>query len=244
MALDEMMKQHKPSALLKALAKEQLMGKYGNAIAIFLVYIGMIYGCSGIASIFSFLPGVIGTLLYYGVLLFCSIFSGFFAYGVNLAFLKTACGTPAKVSDIFAGFKANSKEIMKAQAYKCLLTFLGMTPCYIFLEVVDLNKYPDLFGVYMLLIALGMVIETLVTLVYNQVFFIMLDFPNYNAKKALAFSRELMKGNKGRYLYFLLSFLPLIILGLMTCCVGLLWIMPYMQTAMAFFYLDLMQNKN
>ena len=72
----------------------------------------------------------------------------------------------------------------------------------------------------------------------------MLDFPEYDAKKALAFSRELMKNNKGRFTYLLVSFIPLFLLGMLSCCVGYLWIIPYMQATLAQFYLDLVQNKN
>jgi hypothetical protein len=53
-----------------------------------------------------------------------------------------------------------------------------------------------------------------------------------------------MKGNKGRFIYLLVSFIPLFLLGMLTCCVGFLWIIPYMQATLAQFYLDLVQNKN
>ena len=81
-------------------------------------------------------------------------------------------------------------------------------------------------------------------LLYNQAFYILLDFPNYDAKKALAFSRKLMKGNKGRFIYLLVSFIPLSLLGVLSCGIGFLWIIPYMQATQAQFYLDLVQNKN
>lgn len=238
------MKRYKTSAELKSLAKESLMGKYGSTIGLSIVYVLMIYLCSWIASMFGFFPGIIGKFLSYAMSLVSSIFAGFFSYGLCFAFLKIACGSPAFTNDIFAGFRKHRKEILKAQAYRSLLTFIGMIPCYIFMEIVDLNKHPNLLGINMLLFALGMVVQTMVTLIYNQTFYIMLDFPNYNAKEALAFSRKLMKKNKGRYLYLLVSFLPLMLLSLLTCCIGLLWLFPYMQTTYAFFYLDLIQNKH
>lgn len=238
------MRQYKSSAELKAMAKESLMGKYRSTIGISLVYVLIIYLCSWVVSMFNFIPGLLGTILSYGMSLVSSIFSGFFSYGLCFSFLKIACGSTATVNDIFIGFRNHHKDILKAQTYISLLTFLGMIPFYIFMEIVDLNKYPNLLGVYMLLFALGMIVQVMVTLIYNQTFYIMLDFPSYDAKKSLAFSHNLMKKNKGRYLYLLVSFLPLMLLGILTCCIGLLWIFPYMQTTYAFFYLDLIQNKH
>ena len=107
------MKQHKSSAQLKALAKEQLMGKYGIAISVSLLYMAITYIASEISSIFLLVPGLVGTLLYYASVFVITVFTGLFAYGYNLAFLKIACVAPAKPSDIYAGFKANAKEILK-----------------------------------------------------------------------------------------------------------------------------------
>lgn len=238
------MKQHKSSAQLKALAKEQLMGKYGIAISVSLLYMAITYIASEISSIFLLVPGLVGTLLYYASVFVITVFTGLFAYGYNLAFLKIACGAPTKPSDIYAGFKANAKEILKAQFVRALISFVFFIPCYVFNETVDVMENPNVIGVYFLLFGLGMLGEFVVTLFYNQTFFIMLDFPDYDAKKALAFSKELMKGNKGRYIYLLVSFIPLYILGICTCCIGLLWVVPYIQTTLAHFYLDLIQNKN
>lgn len=238
------MKQHKSSAQLKALAKEQLMGKYGIAVGSTLLYTLITYITTEISSIFMLLPGIIGTILYYISVLAITTFTGIFAYGLNFIFLKIACGAPAKPSDLYSGFTTNTKEILKAQFLRALIAFIPCIPCYVFNEVVDVSQNPNLIGVYFLLLGVGMLGEFLVTLIYNQTFFIMLDFPDYDAKKALAFSRELMKGNKGRYIYLLVSFIPLYILGICTCCIGLLWVMPYVQTTLAHFYLDLIQNKN
>ncbi len=245
------MNNYKSSSQLKALAKEQLMGKYANAIGIYLIYIIITYTITEFSSIFNALPTlfsgtskVIFTILSYIIVLIISIFSGLFVYGLNLAFLKTACGATAKIADIFGAFKANFKEILKVQTVKSLISFLFFVPCYVFNELINIQTNADFFGVYALLLGLGLLGQFIVMILYNQVFFIMLDFPSYNAKKALAFSRELMKGNKGRFIYLIVSFIPLYLLGICTCCVGLLWVMPYMQATLAYFYLDLIQNKH
>ena len=82
-----------------------------------------------------------------------------------------------------------------------------------------------------------------VKILYSQVYFIMLDFPEMSASECLRYSRRLMKGNKIRYLYLMLSFIPLMLLGFLTCCIGLLFVIPYMNTTYSNFYLELMSKK-
>ena len=65
-----------------------------------------------------------------------------------------------------------------------------------FNEVITEDQLINYIGLYALLFGLGLLGQFVVMLLYNQTFFIMLDFPEYDAKKALAFSRELMKNNK------------------------------------------------
>lgn len=238
------MKQYKTSAQLKALAKESLMGKYPLAVVATLLYTLITYIITEISSVFLLIPGIVGTILYYLSILIVSVFSGIFAYGFNYIFLKISCDVPAKANDLYFGFSNNTKEILKAQLWRTLISYVTFLPCYVFNEVITEDQLINYIGLYALLFGLGLLGQFVVMLLYNQTFFIMLDFPEYDAKKALAFSRELMKGNKGRFIYLLVSFIPLFLLGILSCCVGLLWIVPYMQATLAQFYLDLVQNKN
>ena len=52
----------------------------------------------------------------------------------------------------------------------------------------------------------------------------------------------MMKGSKGRLFYIDLTFVPLMLLCVLTCGIGLLWLMPYMQATKANFYLDLVKQ--
>ena len=238
------MKQHKTSAELKALAKDSLMGKYGVTICASILYMLITYATTEFSALFLFLPGIIGTILYYLSVFIITVFTGIFAYGFNFIFLKISCNVPVKTSDLYYGFTTHTKEILKAQLFRSLISYVAFIPCYIFNEVVDINTHPDFIGLYILLYGIGMLGQFIVILLYNQTFFVMLDFPNYDAKKALTFGRKLMKGNKGRFIYLLVSFIPLYILGMFTCCIGYLWLIPYMQATLAQFYLDLVKNQN
>ena len=242
--MELVMNQYKTSAELKSLAKESLLGKYGVAVCATLLYILIIYITSSVSSIFLLIPGLVGTLLYYLSTFAISVFTGLFFFGFNYIFLKISCNVPAKASDLYYGFKGPFKEILKIQLFRSILSYVACVPMYVFNELVPEDQLVNYIGIYALLFGFGLLVQFILMLLYNQAFYILLDFPNYDAKKALVFSRELMKGNKGRVIYLLVSFIPLSFLGILSCGIGFLWIIPYMQTTLAQFYLDLIQNKN
>lgn len=97
-----------------------------------------------------------------------------------------------------------------------------------------------LYAVY----GLCLIINCYVTLAFSQVLLVLLDFPNLSPSECLKFSLKIMKGNKFRLFCLELSFFPLILLGVLSCCIGLLFIEPYIYATQVNFYLDLMKNRN
>lgn len=51
-----------------------------------------------------------------------------------------------------------------------------------------------------------------------------------------------MVHHKGRLFYLYVSFLPLMLLGLLSWGLALLWVIPYMAATEAEFFLDLIRN--
>ena len=102
------MNQYKSSAELKALAKEALMGIYGVAIGASAIYLLITYLITEFSMIFLLIPGIVGTILYYLSIFLITVFTGIFAYGFNLIFLKFSCNAPAKISDLFQGFSTHT----------------------------------------------------------------------------------------------------------------------------------------
>ena len=97
-----------------------------------------------------------------------------------------------------------------------------------------------LFSVFTII---GTVILVIVSLTFSQAYYLLQDFPQYSAKELLQMSRQIMKGHKARLFYIELSFVPLLLLGILSCCIGLLWIIPYMASVKANFYMDLMTHR-
>lgn len=68
--------------------------------------------------------------------------------------------------------------------------------------------------------------------------YILKDMPQISAREASSLSDEMMKGHKFDLFYLHLSFIGWIILSIVSCGIGFLWLQPYMLTAQAAFYED------
>jgi len=76
-------------------------------------------------------------------------------------------------------------------------------------------------------------------LAYSMYPYIIADNPEIDAMEALKQSEEMMRGNKTRLLALFVSFIGWFILCIFTAGIGLFFLMPYIQTSVANFYVDL-----
>lgn len=81
-------------------------------------------------------------------------------------------------------------------------------------------------------------------LAYSLTPFIVKDNPELSPNAAINLSMKMMKGHKFDLFYLYLSFIGWILLAMLTLGIGLLWVIPYMQTSMAAFYLDVKNDYN
>jgi len=74
---------------------------------------------------------------------------------------------------------------------------------------------------------------------YSQAYYILRDNPDIGALEAINRSKAMMDGNKWRYFVLGLTFIGWIILGSIPLGIGMLWVYPYLYTALAHFHEDL-----
>lgn len=236
------MKTHTSSAVLKARARGSLMGHYLTLSGAFLTLIILQYVITIPPALLQASPPF-GMLFYYGASLALELFFAIFQVGLAYLFLSNACGQPINSGGLFAGFHHGPARAACIQLFPSLLLLLPNI-----LPNILLSQYAATRDTKWLLCSLALVILFLpyvifVKILYSQVFYIMLDFPDMDARECLQYSRRLMKGNKGRYFYLMLSFLPMTMLGIMSFGIGLLYVYPYQQQTYANFYLDLISNR-
>ena len=238
------MERHATSAELKARAKGQLLGKYGTVIpAVLAVEIIML----SISGVISFplnpqtIPGAIGSFI---VECLMQLLGGIFIAGQTYLYLNISCGGNIRVSDVFYGFTHHPDRAILIQLFQLLLMLASFVPLF---AVLGLWMVID--SIYMLIpvavtFCFGLIVSVIISLMYSQSYFVMLDFPDFTALQCLRYSRRIMKGSKARRFYLDMSFIPLYLLGLLTCCIGLLFVIPYVNTTYSNFYLELMSKRN
>jgi uncharacterized membrane protein len=105
-----------------------------------------------------------------------------------------------------------------------------------------------LVNLFTLLWALLLVIPGLIkAFAYSMAPFIIKDNPELSPNQAINLSVRMMKGHKFDLFWLLLSFIGWFFVCLLTLGIGFLWLMPYMQTALAAFYQEVKsdyQKKN
>lgn len=87
---------------------------------------------------------------------------------------------------------------------------------------------------FLLLIIPGLIMSY----AYMMTFYVLADDPQVGPLEAIRRSRDMMRGHKWKLFCLFCRFIGWGLLCLLTCGIGYLWLMPYMQAATAHFYED------
>ncbi|MCR5311418.1 MAG: DUF975 family protein [Lachnospiraceae bacterium] len=223
---------------LRAIARDQLVGKYGIAVPAVL----LIAGVQGLALLLSESGASGGTvssyLLRYVISLIIDLLTGILMYGRSFFFLKIArVEENPSARDVFYGFKNNTDKAVLLQ-----LPYTGLSLlCTIPAVCINLGILPapkNYLMASMGLLLLQILVLSVAKLFIGLSFFILCDSPELSVPEILAKSTRLMSKRKGRLIIVCLSMLPLMILSIFGLFIGLLWYEAYFRTLLADFYLE------
>lgn len=250
------MKQYKKIYELKNAAKDKLEGKYGGAILILFLSAlisGVLrlsintMGSATMSTVYA-MTGSLATVtalsfVFDALLLLAAVLLGVMNAGIALYFLNVACEQPFSIGNLFYGYQGESKKALLITAAMVLLQAVCLWPGQ-YLAQNFLNTGDSRWIWYAFLAcALGLCLYIPVSLGISMSFYLMLDFPQNPGRKTLSLCWRLMKGHKRRLFRLELSFLPLILLCVLSFGIGFLWLNPYMQMTYACFFLDLMNPR-
>lgn len=236
------MKKYATSAALKARARQSLLGHYLTLSGAFIT-LGLLEYIIVVPSSLMQITPPIGMILYYAASFCLELFFAIFQVGLAYMFLSNACGQHINSGNLFTGFWSNPGKAIQIQLVPSLILLIPNVLPNILLDQF-LNTTERKWLLYFVIVSLVFLpIKIYVRILYSQVFYIMLDFPEMDAMECLRQSRRLMKGNKLRYLYVMLSFIPMTILGACSFGIGLFYVYPYREQTYANFYLDLVANR-
>ena len=135
--------------------------------------------------------------------------------GKNGYFIKNHDVNP-ELSEIFSSFKGNYLNVVKIMFLMDLKTLL-----WLFLFIV-----PGVIKAYE----------------YSMIPYLLAENPNLSASEAFSLSKQMTTGQKMDLFVLDLSFLGWIILGLICCGIGILFVLPYPEATRAEVYLNLKES--
>ncbi|MFA7209751.1 MAG: DUF975 family protein [Parcubacteria group bacterium] len=140
------------------------------------------------------------------------LITGPMIFGVTVFFLALSRNQDAKLEQLFAGFN----------------NFGNSLAAYL------------LISIFVFLWALLLIVPGIIAaLSYAMTFYIMADDKSIGATEAIRRSKKMMDGYKWKLFCLKFRFLGWALLAILTCGIGLLWLMPYVDTSMAKFYDDI-----
>lgn len=207
----------------RAQARKQLKGNWGIPIAFTLTY-GIIQAILFLIIHFIFHVGVDSTITAIMLLVSPLVLSSTIFY-VRLSKKETV-----SVGIIFSGFK----YLLASSVIYLVLSGLSL------IDGTGVLKFKGV-GIYLSL--LTTIASGFLYLYYNMSYYIIAVEDNITVTKALSKSRKIMYGHKMELFLLQFSFIGWFFVGIITCGIGLLWVVPYMELTLANFFLNIKQSE-
>lgn len=201
----------------KNAALAALKGNWAPAVVATIVYLVIVLaisgGQSGVEMLLPSTPAVLGSVFGAGLLLSILVLYPMEIGYANSTRVLYEDGDNKLTSNIFnIGFK---NYLHNVWGYFLMMVFVLLWSLLLFIP-----------GIIM-------------AFAYAMTPYILVENPEMKAIDAIRKSRSMMKGHKFDLFYLELSFIGWILLSILTLGIGLLWLVPYMETSIAAFYNDL-----
>ena len=218
------------SSELKAQARETLKGKWMRAVVLTIIYTLVTIILSYVLTLLGLVGSIINTII-----------SPAISFGILVSYIKISRNEETTYfSFLEDGFSLLGKlwGIVGHTLLKMIL------PIVLVIVGAAAMTFGAIAGESVALLGMIVYVTALIYLIikslaYTLTSYILNDEPSLKAKEIVEKSEQLMKGNKGRYILFSLSFIGWSILAVITFGLGYFWLLPYVQIATLKFYEDL-----
>lgn len=230
---------------LKAMARKMLLVSRYSVPMLAMIIASMIP--SFIQYVFAKLCGnrdqvLMQNVIYYCAYLIILLIEILLTSGVLRIHLRIGRGEPVVVSDMFWVLKNRPDRFLASGFLLILMEVLPLAPGMIMLSydaiLWDEERSVSHILLLIALLIVGAIIAIYLSLCYAFTLTLLADDVNTNVIEAFRISRQMMRGQKGRYFLMELSFLGWVLLAVLSLGIGMFWISPYMTQTATNFYLD------
>lgn len=164
--------------------------------------------------------------------------------GAVIAVIESICTIPLEIASVQYADMLNSIPLFSGGNGNELSFFLSGSSVGSseFLESYSI-WYSASMRFYLIMFVCAAV-SLILTLPFFPAYYMVLDFPDWDAATVLKKCFEVMNGNKLRLLLLYVSFIPSFLLSIFTCFITLIWVIPYLNMTLTNFYLDMMSVRN
>ncbi len=221
-------------------AREAMQGK-ARIIILTALFINLMNLAAGNLTAMLF-PGdgafqlLLGELFSFAITVLICVFTA----GMQRMFLNISRKKEHSFGDVLYYFKHNPDRVIIASTVMALISWLTSLPAslYGYLNPGDISTAEGLriYQIYLVLYVAGLVLNVLIAIPFLLVYYLMADDETLEGVAALKESFRMMRGHVMEYILLELSFLPWILLSIFTFYLALIWVIPYMEMTIVFFY--------
>ena len=232
---------YKNSTELKANARGYLINNYGRVVPVQLMYLLFVYMVDGLSGglltsgQFTFLRSALA----FGLAFISAVLGEILKFGLCRFYMNLCCNFPANVSDLFRGFRFADDRPARIAVILISRMVFYLCPAFAVFALYAITNNHFLLPIGSLIGVVGFIFYYIFRLQLSQCYYLILDFPEKSADEIVGLSKWLMQGQKLRLFYLQVSFIPILLLSLIPCGLGLLWSMPYANASFACFHLNL-----
>lgn len=229
---------------LKSKAKDQLLGNYKIATGTFALLFVLLYAIMSIVvsafSAFRTMPEAVLQLLSVIVASISTVFTVGYIYILK----KIKDGDRPVVADLLYAFHNHPDKILIISLILGACRYILLLPSTFIQKSVFTEGDPTAvngkaFLMWVLAYLTGTIISIVIEFMLAMCYMIYLDDPEIPVLSCMSESVSMMKGNKFRYFYMILSFIGYWLLVILSVGIGALFVAPFQMMTMLEFYDDL-----
>ena len=215
------------SSQLKQLARESLAHRFSLPVMAYIITFGIIMLVNMLLA--ALFPDTGNSISYLVISFITDLLLSILSVGPVTILLDMSRGSDGQLSDLLYAFRHIISLLSTVIFLPGILVFMLSSIFY------------TAFGIIIgsMLIFAAVVGTVVIRLDFALVTPLYIDNPQTSAIDLLRESHDLMQGNRLRYFVLELSFIPIMLLAVVACFVGLLWVVPYTQMTLLEFYREL-----
>ena len=224
---------------LKRIARGNLQGNFLGLIRA-LVFCDLIV--SLIETPFSMMTNDImfspTNVVYYVAVLLITIVSVVLTVGQYCLHLRIARDGKLHLSELFYPLRYDANRLIVTEAILFVIRLIGLAPIIGAVVIISFYEGMQMYLLAAVLTVLGCVITLFIEVTFGLTYFVLIDNEELSGITCMKKAVGMIKGNKGRMLYLLTSFVGILLLMIPTFGLAILWIQPYMMQTTTLFYMD------